>query len=178
MDAVRFRLAVESDVDAIVALVNSAYRGDSSRAGWTTEADFLDGQRTDAREVSELVGDDGSAILLMLQGEDIIGTAEIKRHGDAAYTGMIVVKPVLQGHGLGKTLLHQVEQVVAEWGLTRIRMLVITLRTELIDFYLRRGYRCTGEYRPFPKGEQFGIPKRDDLKLEYLEKSVDSREPD
>src|SRR4051794_13241714 len=45
--AVMFREAGPADLGAIVALVESAYRGESSRAGWTTEADLLDGQRTD-----------------------------------------------------------------------------------------------------------------------------------
>ena len=35
--------AQDSELEAVAALVNSAYRGDSSRVGWTTEADYLSG---------------------------------------------------------------------------------------------------------------------------------------
>ena len=46
MSALAYRAATAADIDAVVALVESAYRGDASRQGWTTEADFLDGRRT------------------------------------------------------------------------------------------------------------------------------------
>ena len=39
------RPAAADDAPALVALVNSAFRGESSRAGWTTGADMLGGQR-------------------------------------------------------------------------------------------------------------------------------------
>ena len=40
---VALRYATLHDIPALVALVTSAYRGDARRAGWTTEADILDG---------------------------------------------------------------------------------------------------------------------------------------
>ena len=49
------RAATEDDVPALVRLVNSAYRGDSSRAGWTTEADLLGGVRIDAERLTAAV---------------------------------------------------------------------------------------------------------------------------
>jgi len=50
---------------------------------------------------------------------------------------------------------------------------VIDVRAELIAFYQRRGYRRTGIKKPFPYGdERFGIPKRDDLQFEVLEKTL------
>ena len=39
------RVASAADAPALVDLINSAYRGESSKAGWTTEADLLGGQR-------------------------------------------------------------------------------------------------------------------------------------
>ena len=47
MSPILLRPALLSDVPQLVSLVNSAYRGDESRAGWTTEAELLAGQRTD-----------------------------------------------------------------------------------------------------------------------------------
>ena len=170
-----FRRATASDVDAIVALVNSAYRGETSRAGWTTEAEILGGQRTDAEEIAHLIAEDGSAILLCLRGGEIIGSVHVERMDAAtAYLGMLVIRPVLQGQGLGRCLMDEAERFArAEWDATRMQMQVITLRHELIAYYERRGYRRTGETRPFPATDpRFGLPKVEDLMFEVLEKSL------
>jgi len=167
-----FRRAQPSDIAAIVALVNSAYRGESSRAGWTTEADLLDGQRTDAAEIAQLVGKDDSMILLCLQGNEIIGSVHLEKvNADIAYMGMLVVRPVLQGQGLGKRFIREAELAVrTEWGTARMQIQVIMLRHELIAYYERLGYRRTGEIRPFPSDPRYGIPKVAGLEFEVLEK--------
>ncbi|HZH43714.1 MAG TPA: GNAT family N-acetyltransferase [Lysobacter sp.] len=171
-----FRAAGESDVDAIVALVESAYRGDASRAGWTTEADLLDGRRTGPDEVQACLRGPQSLILLAertLDGRrELVGCAHIAREGDAGYFGMFSVRPTLQGDGIGKRLLAEAERVVRdEWRLPAMRMTVIDSRSELIAFYERRGYRRTGVFKPFPYGDaRFGLPKRGDLRFEVLEK--------
>lgn len=167
-----FRLAEAADVDAIVALVNSAYRGPSSRAGWTTEADLLGGQRTDATEISHLLALPGSLILLCLRGGEIIGSVHLARADAAtARLGMLVIRPTLQGSGLGSQLMQEAENLArTEWGAERIQIWVITLRHELIAYYERRGYRRTGETHPFPTDPRFGLPKLPDLRFEVLEK--------
>jgi ribosomal protein S18 acetylase RimI-like enzyme len=170
-----FRSAIATDVDAIVALVNSAYRGESSRAGWTTEADILGGQRTDAEEISHLISEDGSAILLCLRDGEIVGSVHVKRVDVVtAYMGMLVIRPVLQGQGLGHCLMDEAERFVcAEWNTVRMQMQVITIRHELIAYYERRGFQRTGEIRPFPATDRrFGLPKVGGLMFEVLEKSL------
>jgi GNAT superfamily N-acetyltransferase len=168
-----FRLATIADTGAIVALVNSAYRGDSSRAGWTTEADILGGQRTDAEEISRLIVQDVSVILLCLRDGEIIGSVHLERvDAETAYMGMLVIKPVLQGQGLGRRFMAEAERFASgELGTTRMRMQVISLRRELIAYYERRGYRRTGETRPFPASDpKFGLPRVAGLMFEVLEK--------
>jgi ribosomal protein S18 acetylase RimI-like enzyme len=170
-----FRRADITDATAVAALVNSAYRGDSSRAGWTTEADLLGGQRTDAEEIARLVAAPGSLILLCLQGDEIVGSVHLEQVDAAtAYLGMLVIKPVLQGEGLGRRLMAAAEELVrAEWGAERMQMQVITLRHELIAYYQRRGYRRTGEIRPFPADDpRFGLPKVAGLAFEVLERAL------
>lgn len=172
-----FRRANAADVDAIVALVNSAYRGESSRAGWTTEADILGGQRTDAAEIAHLIAQNGSAILLCLCGGGIIGSVHVELVDTAtAYLGMLVIKPQLQGQGAGRRLMDEAERFACtEWGAGRVQMQVITLRRELIAYYERRGYRRSGEVRPFPAGEpRFGLPKVEGLMFEVLEKVLEA----
>ena len=170
-----FRRACPSDVDAIVALVNSAYRGESSRAGWTTEADLLGGQRTDAEEISFLIAEENSVILLCLHGNEIIGSVHLERKDTAtAHMGMLVIKPVLQGQRLGRRLMDESENFVrSTWGTSIMRMQVISLRGELIAYYQRRGYRRTGELKPFPSHDpRFGLPRIEGLMFEVLEKAL------
>ncbi|MEK8090745.1 GNAT family N-acetyltransferase [Thermithiobacillus plumbiphilus] len=168
-----FRRAEAADVDAIVRLVNAAYRGDSSRAGWTTEADLLGGQRTDAGEVRELIETDDSLILLGYQGPDLAGSLHLKREGGSAYLGMFAIQPTLQGAGLGKRFIDEAERIAREeWQVQTMRMSVIGFRQELIAYYERRGYRRTGELLPFPIDPRFGIPRVEGLQLEVLEKRL------
>jgi ribosomal protein S18 acetylase RimI-like enzyme len=170
-----FRAATHADVPAIVALVESAYRGDVSRKGWTTEADFLDGQRTDPVSVGELVCRSGSRILLGERGGALLACAHIERRGvKAGYFGMFSVRPDLQGAGVGRAMLAEAERIAREdWHCTEMQMTVISIRDELIAWYERRGYRRTGIYSPFPYGdERFGIPLRDDLRFELLTKPL------
>jgi ribosomal protein S18 acetylase RimI-like enzyme len=171
---VLFREAMPVDVAAIVVLVESAYRGDASRAGWTTEADILDGQRVDVVGVSEIVTKPGSRLLLAEADGALLACCNLERQGDTCYFGMFSVKPMEQGGGIGKRMLAEAERLAREeWGSTRVEMTVISIRDELIAWYERRGYRRTGRYKPFPYGdERFGIPKRDDLRFELLEKRL------
>ncbi|MBL8190321.1 MAG: GNAT family N-acetyltransferase [Acidobacteria bacterium] len=166
-----FRKARLDEAAFLAALVNSAYRGESSRAGWTTEADLLDGQRTDEQEIRSLIQDEHSMILLCQQNDEVIGSVLLQQKDDAAYLGMFVIRPDLQGNGIGKLFLQTAERSAQEsWGSRKIIMSVITLRPELIAFYQRRGYRRTGEVLPFPDDLAAGIPRVAGLQFELLEK--------
>jgi ribosomal protein S18 acetylase RimI-like enzyme len=169
-----FRDATETDVDALVALVESAYRGDSSRAGWTTEADILEGQRTDPEGVLEIIESPDGRVLTVEQGGRIVACCQLEHRGDHAYFGMFAVSPTAQGVGLGRTVLAEAERQAREiWGVTEMHMTVISVRDDLIAWYERRGYRRTGRMTPFPYGdERFGVPQRDDLQFELLVKPL------
>lgn len=168
----QYREANASDVDALVALVTSAYRGDASRAGWTTEADFLEGNRIDADVLRQDILRTRSRVLIGEREGELLACAHVADEDGAGYFGMFSVRPALQGGGIGKQMLNEAERIVRdEWQLSVMRMTVIDIRDELIAFYERRGYRRTGVYKPFPHGdERFGLPKRDDLRFEVLEK--------
>lgn len=170
-----FRRARLADVSSIAVLVNSAYRGDASRAGWTTEADLLGGQRTDEQEIAQLVAREDSVLLLCLRAGELMGSVHVERVDDAtAYLGMLVIKPILQAQGLGRRLMEEAERFAhGEWGTRRIEMQVITQRHELIAWYERCGYRRSGEIRPFPYGDaRFGLPKIAGLEFEVLVKQL------
>ncbi|WP_299537245.1 GNAT family N-acetyltransferase [uncultured Streptomyces sp.] len=169
-----FRTASEDDVPALVELVESAYRGDSSRAGWTTEADILQGQRTDEDGVRAIVTAPGGRLLVAERDGEPVACCQLEHRGEAAYFGMFSVRPGLQGAGLGKTVIAEAERVAREdWKASEMHMTVISVREELIAFYERRGYRRTGKLTPFPYGdERFGVPLRDDLEFELLVKAL------
>jgi ribosomal protein S18 acetylase RimI-like enzyme len=169
-----FRIAAPGDIEALVALLESAYRGDSSRAGWTTEADLLEGQRTDPEGVGAVVTGDGSIMLVVERSGTLVACCQLERRDEAAYFGMFAVRPELQGAGLGKAVLAEAERtVVAEWASREMHMTVIRQREDLIAWYVRRGYTRTGRLTPFPYGdERFGIPQRGDLAFELLIKTL------
>lgn len=192
-DRLTWREARQDDVPAFVALVESAYRGDASRAGWTTEADLLQGQRMDHAMGHELIDTPGTLVLLFWTGEGAdaltvggmaggdsippVACVQLEDRGDGvAYFGTFAVAPQMQGAGIGKLVMIAAEQAVTErWGATTMRMTVIRQRAELITFYERRGFALTGETEPFPYGqEQFGLPQHDDLEFVVLEKHLAS----
>lgn len=167
--------AIDSDLDAVAALVNSAYRGETSRAGWTTEADYLDGQRTDAATLrADLAETPGATLLTLRDAADgpILGTVWLEPAGDGAwYLGMLTVNPELQARQLGRTLLQAAEAFAVDRGANRVEMTVVQIRDTLIAWYERRGYVRTGEVRPFPYDDQrLGVPRRDDLAFIVMEK--------
>ncbi|WP_338899793.1 GNAT family N-acetyltransferase [Streptomyces sp. TG1A-60] len=169
-----FRDATHADVDVLVALIESAYRGDSSRAGWTTEADILEGRRIDPEGVLEVVRSPGSRLLTVERDGTVVACCQLEHRGENAYFGMFAVSPALQGDGLGKVVIAEAERTAREtWGAKEMHMTVISVRNDLIAWYERRGYRRTGRMTPFPYGdERFGIPQRADLRFELLVKEI------
>jgi ribosomal protein S18 acetylase RimI-like enzyme len=172
------RCATAADAPALEALVNSAYRGDSSRAGWTTEADLLGGQRVDVDGLRALIGrgavDGGAVVLVHEDGAGLAACVELEPRGSGCYLGMLTIRPTAQAGGLGRRLLAAAERYAASrFGTREMQMTVIAQRTELLAWYERRGYRRTGERRPFPYDDpRFGLPKRPDLEFIVLSKAL------
>ncbi len=173
-DRPAFRPAVPADVPALVELVESAYRGEASRAGWTTEADLLDGRRTDADGVAAVIARPDGVLLVAERAGELLACCQLEHRGDRAYFGMFSVRPGRQGGGIGRTVLAEAERLAREeWGVGVLEMTVIEQRPELIAWYERRGFSRTGVYSPFPYGdERFGIPRRPDLRFETLTKAL------
>lgn len=165
-------MASPDDVPGLVALVNSAYRGDVSKKGWTTEADLLDGIRTDEEALNRLLRQPASVILkCMDENNALTGCVFLQKQAGQMYLGMLTVSPFIQARGIGKEILKAAEQYAQRQGCASVIMTVITLRHELIQWYERRGYHQTEERRPFPDDPRFGIPKQP-LEFVVMEKQL------
>jgi GNAT superfamily N-acetyltransferase len=171
-----FALATADDVPSVVALVESAYRGDASRSGWTTEADLLEGQRTDAEAVAAIAASPTSQLLLARDGDgELVGCCQLERRdGEVCYFGMFAVRPGRQGGGLGRAVVAEAERRAREdWSARTMEMTVIGQRRDLIAWYVRLGYAETTDTVPFPYGNpRFGLPQRDDLYFVVLRKPL------
>ena len=154
----RISPATLADVPALTGLVNSAYRGEKSKAGWTTEADLISGEiRIDEEELEQQISNQSVTLLLYRNDEGVpLGSVYLERRDKRIYLGLLSVQPALQGTGIGKKLLTAAEAFAKENNCDSIFMTVILQRTELVDWYVRHGYLHTGEKKPFPTGKKFG----------------------
>jgi ribosomal protein S18 acetylase RimI-like enzyme len=173
---VRIRAARSGDADLLAVLIRSAYRGDDSRAGWTSEADLVEGERINAGQVSAMITGAGSLVLV---GEDadtrrIVACCQLRNEGAGlAYFGTFAVSPQVQGAGLGRQLVNEAEQLaISSFGATRLEMTVLAPQDKLIAYYERRGFHRTGETRPFPADPVYARPLRDGLYFVVLEKAL------
>ena len=164
--------ATPADATRLTAFVNAAYRGDTARQGWTSEAHLLDGQRIDEAGLRELLAAPNAAILLCLGADgELLGSFHVQADAGRLHLAMLAVAPAAQGRGVGKFLLRAAENFGVQHGCAVSKMTVISVRPELIAYYERQGYRRTGATKPFPTDPRFGIPKQP-LTLLVLEKPL------
>ncbi|GIQ60040.1 N-acetyltransferase [Flavobacterium collinsii] len=160
------------DIPALTVLINSAYRGETSKKGWTTEANLLEGKRTNEQEMTEIFLDPKNTILKYTENDQIIGSVLLVEKGHQLYLGMLTVSPKLQNSGIGKKMLAEAENHAKTLGLSSIIMTVISVREELIAWYKRHGYVDTGEREAFPVSEIHVTISEEPLEFIYLEKVI------
>jgi ribosomal protein S18 acetylase RimI-like enzyme len=165
--------AGHTDLTSLNTLINSSYRGETSKKGWTTEADLLEGLRTDEAELEEMIEEKNSVILKCLDENDhLVGCVYLQKQDHKLYLGMLTVSPPHQNNGIGKKLLTTAEEYAINKNCSSIIMTVISIRRELIEWYERHGYERTGETKPFHyNGARLGIPKMP-LEFIFLQKKV------
>jgi GNAT superfamily N-acetyltransferase len=166
-----FRLATPSDIDAIIQLVNAAYRTNSSTTAWTHEADLVFGDRINAEQLTEILSKPEIVVLVAVQNSHVMACVEVEKQGNASHIGLLAVNPDLQASGIGKQMLAYAEYYAQlNFHAEKFVMWVLSPRTELIAFYARRGYQKNGMTVDYPPFGSVGVPKQSDLKLEVLEK--------
>lgn len=146
------RPATPADLPALHPVIERAYRGDSARLGWTHEADLLSDTRTDPATLHAILADPAQVLLALFEGKTPLGCVNVAdRGGGIAYLGLLCIEPTRQGEQLGRQLMAAAEDHARKIFCCRtIEMTVIEQRRELIAYYERRGWRATGERRPFP----------------------------
>jgi len=163
--------ATIADIGELNKLINSAYRGETAKKGWTNEAHLLGGIRVDEEELGNIINREKSFFLKYTENQKITACVLLEKHDDEMYLGMLTVSPELQGRGVGKELLKAVEIQARQSGCAKIYMTVISVRIELIAWYQRHGYKDTGIRKPFPVDQKFRISKNP-LEFIVLEKEV------
>lgn len=170
------RKAISKDISALVSLINNAYRGDESKNGWTTEADLLDGIRTDADSLEEMINKKNAVILQSFNENNVLnGCVYLEKRKTKMYLGMLTVSPLEQAKGIGKQLLIEAEKYASQQKCSLIEMTVISVRHELIAWYQKHGYKNIGKTKPFPNDIKFGIPKQP-LEFIVMQKEILLRE--
>ena len=164
--------ATVEDVSDLNKLINSAYRGESSKKGWTTEANLLEGSRTTEKELIEIIQGKKNTILKFQENNQIIACVLLVEKENQLYLGMLTVSPELQNSGIGKKLLQQAEIHATELGLSKIGMTVISVREDLISWYKRHGYKDTGVREPFPVSEVFNQIANEHLQFMFMKKKI------
>jgi ribosomal protein S18 acetylase RimI-like enzyme len=164
--------ATLQDVNTIYQLVNSAYRGETAKKGWTTEAYILAGERISEAELQQIITTENNAIFLYKINNVLEGTVLLINHFDHLYLGMLTVNPNIQNNGIGKKLLFFAEDYAKTLGLSKIKMTVITLRTELLNWYTKHGYTDTGKREPFPTEYDEVVLHHEPLVFAVLEKQL------
>ena len=165
-------IATLQDVSDLNKLINSGYRGEYSKKGWTTEANILEGSRTNEAELAEIIATTKNTLLKFTENNQIIGCVLLVEKEQQLYLGMLTVSPELQNSGIGKKLLQQAEVHAQTVGLPKIVMTVISVRTELIDWYKRHGYVDTGAREAFPVSDIHISIIEQPLEFMVLEKKI------
>ncbi len=166
------QIAGMNDIPALVALMDSAYRGENSKQGWTSEADlFIGNKRTDEETVKRLMAEPNAVFLKCVDENALVGCVFLHKKKERLYLGMFAVSPSAQGKGIGKKILAAADDLARKRSCTTIYMTVITIREDLIAWYLKNGYEKTERILPFPADERFGIPTQP-LQMIVLEKKL------
>jgi ribosomal protein S18 acetylase RimI-like enzyme len=165
-------IATLEDVPSLEKLINSAYRGETSKQGWTTESNLLKGKRITLEELEETIQNKNNALLKYTKNNQIIGSVLLVNKESKLYLGMLTVSPELQNSGIGKILLKEAEVLALTLGLPKIAMTVISIRKELIEWYKRHGYEDTGVREPFPLNDTDAIISKEPLEFIVLEKKL------
>ncbi|MDZ4299018.1 MAG: GNAT family N-acetyltransferase [Moraxellaceae bacterium] len=174
MSQVHIRKARLTDAQAVTKLVNRAYRPEAGSEGWTHESALVSGNRVDQSKVAIAI--QSGTVLVGSDERGLIGCIQVEVVDRVAHIGMLAVDPSIQTLGIGKLLLaHAEELAVQKFDAEVAVLVVIAARTELVEYYLRRGYSMTDEWAQYPTHAGVGTPKKEAMLLATLRKCFKSQ---
>lgn len=168
------RKALLTDAEAVTKLVNRAYRPGPGSEGWTHESALVSGDRIDQDKVA--MANQAGTVLVADNEQGLVGCVQVEVTDRVAHIGMLAVDPSRQTSGIGKLLLAHAEEVAVQKLDAQVGVLVvIAARTELVEFYLRRGYSKTDEWSQYPADAGVGTPGKEAMLLITLRKCFKNR---
>ncbi|MFT4021290.1 MAG: GNAT family N-acetyltransferase [Acinetobacter sp.] len=167
--------ATSEHIPQLLDLVNIAYRSKTNQ-GWTSEADLVSGDRIHTYHLNEILSDPSSKIFIIFQASQLVACVHINISNQSCYIGMLTTHPDVQNQGIGKIMLDYAEKfALNHYAITSFTLSVLSARTELINYYKRRGYEMTNIVDAYPHNANVGIPKSDTLTVLHLIKHIHSQ---
>lgn len=152
-----YRRAMMGDLHVLSDMINDCYRQPAYGRDWTSEAQWLEGDRIQPLQLQQLMFQD-QWLLVAEQQQSVVGCCLLQPQ--QASLGMLTVKRGWQGRGIGRQLVHQAEQLAfQQWELTLLSLWVLSPRADLIQYYQRLGYALTDDYQDYPYGQGVGEAK-------------------
>ncbi|KAM0253123.1 hypothetical protein ACHAQJ_007399 [Trichoderma viride] len=149
----QFRTATPEDAGQLQQLVQSAFRTEDSRPDWTGNAELASHFRIDAEEVMAKIVNPDNIVLMALDNDNaLVASIEVSKRGiNCGRLSMIAVSDRYQRTGVGRLVLAYAEEYCRRtWAVEMFSLNALSTRKALIEWYIRQGYRKTGETTPFP----------------------------
>ncbi|WP_198079277.1 GNAT family N-acetyltransferase [Acinetobacter calcoaceticus] len=160
MTNLNFRLAQFDDIPQLVDLINKSYREQQGRS-WTTELEFVKGQRITEHQLEEQLQLSNSTLLVgETNSSKIVACIGLTFENNQVEVGTFCTDPHVQNMRVGRSVLEYAEQYALKQApyLVNAVMHVLDVRSELIAYYERRGYAKTGNEQPYPVEANVGVP--------------------
>jgi len=173
MNNLIFRLAQFADIPQLVDLINKSYREQQGRS-WTTELEFVKGQRITEFQLKEQLQCANSTLLVAeTEFSKIVACVGLTFENIQVEIGTFCTDPQVQNMRVGRSVLEYAEQYALKEDphLTNAVMHVLNVRSELIAYYERRGYVKTDNEQPYPVEVNVGVP-RVPIKLIEMKKDL------
>jgi len=138
--ALRIRVAVAADAGELLTVQRAAFLSEAQRYG----DPFLPPLREDLAGVAAAVADEGTVVLVAVDGTRLVGSVRLRVQGATGHVGRLSVAPDRQREGLGSALLRAVEEAAPP----QVREFALFTGGEsapTVARYERAGYERSGE---------------------------------
>ncbi|RSM10864.1 hypothetical protein CEP52_003344 [Fusarium oligoseptatum] len=175
MANLQFRIATPDDAPQLQQLIQAAFRAEDSRKDWVGDAELAANFCISVDEVlPKITSPDSEMIMAFDDNGALAGTVGVfHRNDDLARLFYLAVDQTLHRGGIGRQVLEYAEGYCQRtWGVKKLGLDALTLRKELISWYMRRGYVPTGEITPFPVDKLNGRALPEGLGFVEMEKEA------